>query len=122
MPIQANPNAASHGRMEVMFLKTPIHVLTKPRPGTCNQDKNKLITTSWKRPLSHVTRKWDVFSVSICSGSRDFESDGRRGQKLKVTLAIGDEGEGVAGRRNEPNFIFTHIFYVKTKNSTAAET
>ena len=70
MPIQANPNAASHGLMEVMFLKTPIHVLTKPRPGTCNQDKNKLITTSWKRPLSHVTRKWDVFSVGICSGSR----------------------------------------------------
>ena len=46
----------------------------------------------------------------------DSECDGRRGQKLKVTLAMGEVGEGVARRRNGPNFIFTHIFYVKTKN------
>ena len=37
MPIQANPKAASHGRIELMLLKTAIHVLRKPRPGTYNE-------------------------------------------------------------------------------------
>ena len=121
MPIQANPNAASHGLMEVMFLKTPIHVLTKPRPGTCNQDKNKLITTSCKRPLSHVTRKWDVFSVGICSGSRSGLLVWRpTGSEIKSHSCYGRSRGGGSLKKKWTQFYFHAHFLRENKELTVS--